>query len=380
MASELGMQDQRNNARYELSISHLQEQIDALNAQKAASGMSATSTEVVIIKNPAIHDVFGLKPTKLPIYEGNRQSYPAWRRAVLSIFRMDWNTFAYDNQRAFLMIYNALRGEAQRKSVSFFEVGGVNGTQRPEDFLEFLDRTNYDPTRIDRAANELYDMKMGERQSWPNFFAEWANKLSEAHCDGWSGRSKIVMLRNALNDKLLKALAGNHLLPKNDYNEWVQIVGQISQQLEMVGARSRHRNSQCLTSPAENFRVRHEEARPGNMSRSQNNFARQGEIDASGDTIMGEIMTSDMAPTSGSERRRAKWKSPSQIKKLRDENLCFRCERRGCSTKTCPLAPAVRPKEKRGLKANATNLPPIDPSMWEQEFSEYIGDHGESEN
>ena len=279
------------------------------------------------------------------------------------------------------MIYNLLRGEAQRKAVSFFEVGGINGTQKPEDFLEFLDRTNYDPTRIDRATNELYDMKMGERQSWPSFFAEWANKLSEAHCDGWADRSKIVMLRNALNDSLLKALAGNHLLPKNDYNEWVQIVGQISQQLEMVGARSRHRPSQGLITSTENPRNFYEEAGPRNNVRSQNFYPRQEEKDASGDTIMGEIMASGVAQSSGGERRRAKWKSPSEIERLREKNLCFRCERKGCSTRTCPLAPAVRPKEKRGPRANTTNLPPIDPSMWEPLPSErYVRDFGESEN
>ena len=109
MSSNLAQQKEID-ARYELSISHLQEQIDALNAEREANAVPTTSTKVIIIKNPAANNVLGIKPTKLPIYEGNRQSYPAWRRAVLSIFRMDWNTFSYNDQRAFLMIYNSLRG------------------------------------------------------------------------------------------------------------------------------------------------------------------------------------------------------------------------------------------------------------------------------
>ena len=378
MTSNLAAQKEIDD-RYELSISYLQEQIDALTAERAANTLPETSNKVVIIKNPPADNVFGIKPTTLPVYEGNRQSYPAWRRAVLSIFRMDWNTFNYDNQRAFLMIYNALRGEAQRKAVSFFEVGGINETQRPEDFLEFLDRTNNDPTRVDRATNELYDMKMGEKQSWPSFFAEWANKLSEAHCDGWADRSKIVMLRNALNDNLLKALASNHLLPKNNYHEWVQIVGQISQQLEMVGARSRYRPLQNLISSPEKLSKVYESTQSN--FRSQIINPRQGEKDSSGDTLMGEIMASGVGPNSRTERRRAKWKSPSEIDRLREEGLCFRCERRGCNTRKCPLAPAVRPKGKQGPRAHTTGLPPIDPSMWEPLTSEkYVRDVGESEN
>ena len=41
---------------------------------------------------------------------------------------------------------------------------------------------------------------------------------------------------------------------------------------------------------------------------------------------------------------RAKWKSSEIIKKLANESRCFRCERRVCNTRICPLNPAVNPK------------------------------------
>ena len=62
---------------------------------------------VWIEKDPPAENTSGFKPTKLPEYEGNRANYPAWRTAVLDIFRMDWNTFGYDNSRAFVLIYGA---------------------------------------------------------------------------------------------------------------------------------------------------------------------------------------------------------------------------------------------------------------------------------
>ncbi|KAI0992245.1 hypothetical protein K3495_g15941, partial [Podosphaera aphanis] len=42
---------------------------------------------------------------------------------------------------------------------------------------------------------------------------------------------------------------------------------------------------------------------------------------------------------SSGNRLKAQWKSVEQIEKLRQENRCFRCERRGCYARVCPLIP-----------------------------------------
>ncbi len=41
---------------------------------------------------------------------------------------------------------------------------------------------------------------------------------------------------------------------------------------------------------------------------------------------------------------RAKWKTREQIYQFQMECRCFRCERQGCNTRTCPLLPAINPK------------------------------------
>ena len=48
------------------------------------------TSEVEIIKDPARKNG-KLKPNQLPSYDGNRKKYPAWRKAVLSALRLDWN-------------------------------------------------------------------------------------------------------------------------------------------------------------------------------------------------------------------------------------------------------------------------------------------------
>lgn len=83
-----------------------------------------------------------------------------------------------------------------------------------------------------------------------------------------------------------------------------------------------------------------------------------GDLDAAGDTIMGGINAANITNT---ERRRAIWKTKTQIEKLRQEGRCFRCERQGCVTSRCPLLPAKKPKN---LQIKSLSLPEIDPSVY----------------
>ena len=209
---------------------------------------------------------------------------------------MDWNLFGYDDSRAFIMIYRAMKGVALTKVGPFYERGGVNGTRKPEDFIEFLDRLNLDPLRIARANDELHSLRMGERQRWPDFYATWSNKLTEARGDFWDDANKISMLRNFLNDRLITTLAGNHLLPEDNFNEWVRIVGHVAQQLEVVDGRNRRlKQYSQLNSVLSNDS---DKSRSGNsdvtrtqnfdeFTRSGSEFGRAGQLDSSGDMFMG---------------------------------------------------------------------------------------------
>ncbi|KAI0991373.1 hypothetical protein K3495_g16814, partial [Podosphaera aphanis] len=150
---------------------------------------------------------------------------------------MDWNMFGYDNSRAFLMIYNALKGGALEKAGPFYEAGGINKTRDPEDFMEFLDKLFLDTTRVSQANIELHSLKMRENERWADFYASWSNKLTEARGDFWADANKISMLENALSRKLTQALSGNHLLPDDNFSEWVQIVSKIAMRVERAEKR-----------------------------------------------------------------------------------------------------------------------------------------------
>ncbi|KAI1007607.1 hypothetical protein K3495_g630 [Podosphaera aphanis] len=345
-------------------ITGLQTQIDELRAQLVPTDAAATG--VVIEKDPAPGEGLRFRPTELPEYNGKRENYPAWRSAVLLIFKMDWNAFNYTNPRAFLAIYTSLKGDAQTKAGAFFEAGGVDGTQRPEDFLEFLDRANLDSTRVDKAADQLYGLRMGDSQRWASFYPTWASKLTEAEGDLWNDRTKITMLKNALNDRLRHSLRSNHLLPRANFLEWVRIVARIAQQVEeddsrrQRGHQEERRNNGLRFSLSNDRRLDY-----ADQIQSTTPQAVTGSTDGAGDIVMGGVNTALVKRNQdGEETRRSRWKTPEEIARLRRERRCYRCERKGCNTRTCPLLPAVNPNTGK-VRANPVALPPIDPTTYE---------------
>lgn len=359
----------------DILIANLQLQINELRAELRDRPKSEPSSAVIINKEPAPRTPVLFRPSDLPKYDGNEDLYPAWRKAVLDTLGMEWNMFGYTNSRAFLSIYTSLEGSARRKASAFYEVGGVNGTRRPEDFIEFLDRSNLDTTRVEKANNALNEMKMGENQRWASFFSSWSNKLTEAQGDGWEGRIKIGLLRSAINTKLKTALAGNHLLPKWDYDEYIRIVSQIAHQIEEVSKRSKipgrmDFNSGKGGSFKAGFASWAGEVGTGESSGSQSRQYRVGQVDSSGDTVMGGVNATKASNYLRNQIGRAKWKSPEHIAQLREKGLCFRCERRGCNTRICPLAPAINPSKVKGPHVSVTNLPPIDPCMIENDIDD----------
>ncbi|KAI0992755.1 hypothetical protein K3495_g15430, partial [Podosphaera aphanis] len=211
----------------------LERQLDEL-VSKQQTMSKPPPKKVIIEKDPPNEFANKIKPTSLPEFHGSRIRYPAWRTAVLDTFCMDWNMFGYDDSRAFLMIYNALKGGALEKAGPFYEAGGIMQTRNPDDFIEFLDRLYLDSTRVAQANLDLHAMKMRENERWNDFLAAWSNKLTEVRGDFWPDENKISMLQSAINKKLTKALVSNHLLPDDDLDEWIWIVSKVAQRVERV--------------------------------------------------------------------------------------------------------------------------------------------------
>lgn len=91
-----------------------------------------------------------------------------------------------------------------------------------------------------------------------------------------------------------------------------------------------------------------------------------GHVDSSGDTFMGGVNSAEVLRGPSGKPLRAKWKSPDQIKKLKEEGRCYRCERRGCSTKTCRILPAINPNQKK-RNVNIAHIEPLNLELFDED-------------
>ncbi|KHJ30632.1 hypothetical protein EV44_g3272 [Erysiphe necator] len=166
------------------------------------------------------------------------------------------------------------------------------------------------------------------------------------------------------------ALVSNHLIPDNDYNEWISIVGHIAQRHDTLGKFNNRQSNLGMENNRQN-----EDPFSNNEARGSNNYSPElvisgkergipGDLDSTGDTFMGGVFNVGRSRGSSGETYVSKWKSPEQIERLRREKRCYRCERQGCNTRICPLGPAKRPKATKGVSINVSDLSSIDPSVY----------------
>ncbi|KAI0991623.1 hypothetical protein K3495_g16564, partial [Podosphaera aphanis] len=164
---------------------------------------------------------------------------------------------------------------------------------------------------------------MREGKRWADFFASWSNKLTEARGDFWADENKISMLENAISKRLTQALAGNHLLPDNDFSEWVRIVNKIATQVERADKKLGWASGPQYRSSGQNPNTGKEgicedstnepvtyQQNLDDTTRPNFRVGQVADLDASGDTIMGGINAANVGKKI---RARAKWKTSSEL-------------------------------------------------------------------
>ncbi|KAI0990899.1 hypothetical protein K3495_g17288, partial [Podosphaera aphanis] len=109
------------------------------------------------------------------------------------------------------------------------------------------------------------------------------------------------MLEETLNHTMRLALAGNHLLPPDNFFEWVRIVTHVAQRYEVLlkGSNLSHIPSSVETSTdkfhtGNNFKGDVQEASSNGWTRPGNRRESVHDVDASGDTIMGGIYSAEI--------------------------------------------------------------------------------------
>ena len=203
------------------------------------------------------------------------------------------------------------------------------GSIDPLHFINYLSSIYDDPNKKEKAMNELSALRQGKNISFSRFLPLFERLLAESGGLSWPDENKINALKMALSPDLRDAFAS--VKPPNTYDLFVS---------ELTGLASRKEAAKAMTSTWQSRTSRNAAGTSNNTSTSRSTALTNPNAMDWEPSVNAAAIEEENKALRG---KRAKWVSKQEIQKRRAEHRCLRCSRKGCSTKKCPLLPAVKP-------------------------------------
>jgi hypothetical protein len=257
MINQISEQMQAMRAERQADHEDMQTQIHAL--QSAISTPTITpqpATVPEIIRPEPQRSVSPESPLKKkptlpnpPKFDGTRRNFRPWYLEMRAKLSLDRCAFRSDKER-FAYVYARLEGTAQNMAAAYFEQGSLNGSQSPDEFLDYLNRRYGDPNAKGRALDRLRTLRQRPNESFATFFLKFEKELADSGGGSWDNAVQINYLEGAINNKLGDYLISVPNIP-TDFNAYTELLLTIGSRLDSrdYQARQQYRNS----SPEDNY-------------------------------------------------------------------------------------------------------------------------------
>ncbi|KAL6359922.1 hypothetical protein LRP88_07350 [Fusarium phalaenopsidis] len=126
-----------------------------------------------------------------PKFSGNRREYPSWSQQMRDKLLLDAEFYPTSQER-FYLINSCLSQKAQSLVAAFYRAGGTGGRRDPEDFMEYLDRSNEDRNIQARATSSLLERRQKANESFATFLPKFEQHIAEAGGTTWEDKVKIT--------------------------------------------------------------------------------------------------------------------------------------------------------------------------------------------
>lgn len=324
------------NARMEMMESALKTLIEN---QGLGEAPPATPTHDSIPEPELSSQVVIKRPrTRLPDpakFSGDRSEWPSWKVTMENKLTLDGESIGDLNAR-FLYVHSRLEGNAWKNVTTY--VKQYRTTGNPEHFFAYLDSLYGDPNAQARAATKLHRLKQGEKQPFAKFLPLLEKEFADAGALDWPDAAKRPILLTALNSTMSEKLVSRGI--PQDFSDIIRRLHEISNDIDMMSMknpRQEYRHDGESRAKASTIRPLKEEVyEPMDWVPSTPSQISTTRVNPEG-------YRSGRAEDRPLYGKRAKWVNRETLEERKKDGRCLRCGRSDCSTKRCPLKPAVRP-------------------------------------
>ena len=282
----------------------------------------------------------------LPKFDGDRRKYKAWRMQARMKLRVDAEAIG-DELAKIGIVFNALEKTALSNMASTIHALEKALDPKVHTLLEHLDKSYRNPHEIQQARQRLATMKQGTR-SFVSFVPDFEQCLADADGSEWPEDVKQDRLCEAISPKILEAMVGR-TWPKS-YDETITLFRKIAEDQYYLSQRNTGTAKNTDRSPViSNIKPEVDvmDWEPTIATKVNAYTPRNGNLDGhpKGPGLPNDYLL---------RGKRARWVSEEELNRRKADKVCWRCARKGCTSKVCPLAAPVRPKVKASNTAVET--------------------------
>ncbi|ODA78188.1 hypothetical protein RJ55_06793 [Drechmeria coniospora] len=270
--------------------------------------------------HPALH------PT---LFDGDPVLFSSWSLEIQAKIELEGASIGNDKTQ-FFYVFGRLGPNAKKMLAAWIECEHKTGNFNYQRILQRLEQIYGDPNRAEKALKELSQLR--QAVTFAKFLPTFENTLLEAGGSNWPEVVKIQFLENALRDDLRHVLIPITDLSRDDFHSFTRQVGIVASRLELLTYHPFHRPTSYNTGEVKPTIQQADLTEPARIQ--QANLAEGNEL------LRG---------------KRAQYISAAELSRRKRVGVCFRCARKGCHTKICPLLPPTPPSPLR-RDAGATDF------------------------